>query len=70
MASKKRFRRDISNHAGQELDDYFILEEDYNPSDLISGFNVYCETFIMSDTSEFELAIRKLTPSLIILYEP
>jgi hypothetical protein len=47
-----------------------ILEEEYNPGDLITGFNVYCETYNMSDTSDFELSIKKLKPSHIILYEP
>jgi hypothetical protein len=51
-------------------DPYVMLEEDYNPGDLINGFNVYCETYNMSETSEFEMSLRQIKPSMIILYEP
>ena len=47
-----------------------MIEEEYSPSTLIKGYSVYCESYFMGETCEFERAIRKIKPSIVIIYEP
>ena len=47
--------------SGGDIKDYnndVAFEEEYQPFNLIEGFNVYCETFNLSDSSQFEITLR------------
>ncbi|TNV85624.1 hypothetical protein FGO68_gene6330 [Halteria grandinella] len=64
-ASKKRGRNEISDEAQQPFFDF-----EYKPNSLINGYNIYCEFFNPQESTTFELALRKLKPAIILMYEP
>ena len=45
-----------------------IEEDEYKPCNIIDGYNILCEHYL--DTTEFEIALREIKPSKVILYEP
>lgn len=45
-----------------------IEEDEYKPCNIIDGYNILCESY--SDTTEFEVALREIKPTKVILFEP
>jgi hypothetical protein len=76
--SKKRDRNEISGGDSKNYNDDMngVTEEmvmeceenEFKISNLIDGYNVHVESFLSN--SDFEVALRKKEPDVVILYEP